>query len=275
MLLTDTFVRILLNFIIIIIVDSVFFSGIPLLFCLWKYLYNFLSYIYASRYIFLYFFVKKFFLLKGWYFHYIYVFGRVFLVFLSLIIVFIYMFFRTFYRFFGGDFLFLAIFDFVETFFVKRNICNTVDYLRCKFPVLSPFIFLIFGNFRFFRCFRFFYLHIRKECIRQENMYLLLGIRAEKIDAARKMLSQCFLLGWSKYYETFSKTQAEIYTFDSLFKHYVLSYNLENKALKYLFLRVVWLDSPSFIKLLGLKESMRFILKASRRRRLFNENYRN
>lgn len=183
------------------------------------------------------------------------------------------MFFRFFYRFFGGDFLILAFFDFVETFFVKKNVCNTIDYLRCKFPVLSPFIFIIFGNFRFFRCFRFFYLHIRGECIRQENMYLLLGVRAEKIDVVRRMLSQCFLLGWSKYYETFLKTQSEIYIFDSLFKHYVLSYNLEDKASKYLFLRVVWLDSASLIKLLGLKESMRLVLKASRRKRLFNEDY--
>lgn len=197
MLLTDIFIHILLSFFLPCLVNSVLFSWNSLRI----YIY-YIYYIYFMRRAIMFFFVRKFFLLKrkffllkALYFHYNRVYDYIILIVLSLIVIFIYLFSKFLNKAINKDFFFLAVFDFVETFFVEKNICNTVDYLRRKFPVLSPFIFIVFGNFKFFKCFKFFYLHIKNERKRQENLNLLIKIRAKRVDLIREMLSRCFLLG--------------------------------------------------------------------------------
>lgn len=197
MLLTDIFIHILLSFFLPCLVNSVLFSWNSLRI----YIY-YIYYIYFMRRVIMFFFVRKFFLLKrkffllkALYFHYNRVYDYIILIVLSLIVIFIYLFSKFLNKAINKDFFFLAVFDFVETFFVEKNICNTVDYLRRKFPVLSPFIFIVFGNFKFFKCFKFFYLHIKNERKRQENLNLLIKIRAKRVDLIREMLSRCFLLG--------------------------------------------------------------------------------
>eukprot|EP01089_Gocevia_fonbrunei_P011397 TRINITY_DN2467_c0_g2_i2.p1 TRINITY_DN2467_c0_g2~~TRINITY_DN2467_c0_g2_i2.p1 ORF type:complete len:223 (+),score=-13.49 TRINITY_DN2467_c0_g2_i2:197-865(+) len=193
MLLTDTSIRILLSFFLHYPINSVLY--------LWNFLRIHIYYIYYIYYIYsmrraiVFFFVKRFLLLKAYYFHYNYVYDCIFLIILSFFVIFIYLFSKFLNRFINRDFFFLAVFDFVETFFVKKNVCNTLDYLRGKFPLLSSFIFIVFGNFKFFKCFKFFYFHIKYEQERQEALNCLIWIRAEKVDKIRKMLSTCFLLG--------------------------------------------------------------------------------
>lgn len=268
MLLTDTFLRILLSFFLRSPINSV----LSLWISLQLYIY-YIYYIYFMRRVVAFFFTRKFFLLKACYFHYNYVYDCIFLFILSLIIVFIYLFSEFLNKFINKDFFLLAVFDFVETFFVRKNICNTVDYLRGKFPTLSSFLFVVFGNFEFFKCFKFFYLHIRVEHRRQEALDRLIWIRAEKVDKIRAMLSTCFLLGWSKYYETFSETCVEIGIFDLLFKRYIIAGSLEDESLKYLLLRSVRPDLLSFIKLIKLKNTMRLILMVSRKRKYVYDYY--
>jgi len=260
LLLTDTFIRILLCFFLRYPVDSVLFLWNFLRGFLWTRAINCVYIIYFRRHSIISFFVKRFFLLKAYFFHYRRIAGCIFLIFITLIVIFIYLFLRFLGRLFTNkDFFILAIFDFVETFFVEKNVCNTIDYLRRVFPVLSSFIFIILGKFKFFRCFKFFYFHIRTEELRQKILSSTIKVRAEKIDKIRYMLSGCYRSGWSYYYATFSKIRSEIDAFDLLFGYYSWANNLENKASSYLLLRGIRLDIPYFIELIRLKETMDLI----------------
>lgn len=265
MLLTDTPIHILLSFFLYIPINSVLY--------LWISLWIYIHFIFFKRRVIAFFFIKTFFLLKAAFFHYNYVYDRIFLFILSLVVIFIYLFSEFLNRFINRDFFILAAFDFVETFFVKKNVFNNLKYLHGKFPVLCSFFIVVFSNFEFFKCFKFFCLYIESERQRQKTIDHLIWIRAEKIDKIREMLSTCVRLGWSKYYETFSETCTEISVFDLLFKRYILASNLEDKALKYLLLRSVRLDRFYLTKLIKLKNTMRLILMVSRKRKYVYDYY--
>jgi hypothetical protein len=176
-------------------------------------------------------------------------------------------------RFTGKDIFFLLAFDFVETFFVKKNVCNTLDYLRLKFPILSCFMYIAFHNFFFFKCFKFFYLHVIREQKRQKDLKFAIKKISVRADVVRKMLFKCAHGGWAKYYDTFSEARSEINIFDFVISQYMIANNFGDKSLRYLFLRRLWPHLYPVSKLIELKKTMALILFISHKRKYCNDDY--
>lgn len=272
MLLTNTFERILLCFFFKDFVDSVFFLLIclrKLCIFLWFFFYKF----YFLRHAIIFFIISKSLFIKDCFLHFVYIFKCIYLFILSIIVIFIYLFFNLFNRLVNKDIFFLLIFDFVETFFVKKNVCNTLNYLRLKFPILSCFIYIVFHKFFFFKCFKFFYLHVTHEQKRQKALKFTIKKISVRVDAIRKMLFKCAYGGWAKYYDTFSETRSEIDIFDFVISQYMVANRLENKALRYLFLRRLWPHMYPVARLIELKKTMSLILFISHKRKYCNDDY--
>lgn len=271
-ILTDFFLHLVLCF-FFHKVFCLFIYLLIYLFNLLKFLRSIFRKIYFIRYSFPFFFIKIFFFIKNLFWHYIYIFRCVFLLFLAIIIIYVYLFLNLLSKFFSKDFFYLSIFDFVETFFVKNNICNTLDYLRRKFPILSCFIFIKLHGFSFFECFKFFYLYIRNEEMRQRRLVFTMKKLCVRVDIVRQMLFKCAYGGWSKYYDTFSALRSEVDIFDSLIKYYMLSNKLLDKSSSYLALRWVWPELYPFTRLNELKKTMALILFISHKRKYVNDDY--
>lgn len=272
LILTDFF----LHFIMCLLSSKLSYLFIYLLlsfFNLLKFLRVLFKSIVFARYAFLFFFIKKFFFFKKLFCHYIYIFRCIFLLFLTIVVVNVYLFLNLLNNFFNKDIFYLLLFDFVETFFVKNNVCNTLDFLRRKFPILSCFIFIKFHDFLFFKCFRFFYLYIRNEEIRQKKLVFTMKKLCVRVDIVRQMLFKCAYGGWSKYYDTFPALRSEVDIFDSLIKYYMISTRLTDKSLSYLALRWVWPELYSFNRLNELKKTMSLILFISHKRKYVNDDY--
>lgn len=271
-MLTDFF----LHFILCYFFNNILYLLISWLTCLFnllKFLRVSFRSIYFVRHVFPFFFIKRFFFIKNNFHHYKYIFKCIFLIFWTTVIINIYLFFNLLNKFFNKDFFYLFIFDFVETFFVKNNVCNTLDYLRRKFPVLSCFIFIKLHNFAFFKCFKFFYLYIRNEELRQRRLSFTMKKLCVRVDIVRQMLFKCAYGGWSKYYDTFSALRSEVDTFDSLITYYMLNNRLVDKSSSYLALRWLWPELYPFTRLNELKKTMALILFISHKRKYVNDDY--
>lgn len=269
---TDFFLRLIICFFFYKLFCS-FIYLLIYLFNLLKILRILICSVYFARHAFPFFFIKNFFFIKKLFCHYIYVFRCIFLLFLTTIIIYIYLFFNLLNKFFNKDFFYLSVFDFVETFFVRNNICNTLDYLRRKFPILSCFIFIKLHNFAFFECFKFFYLHIRNEEARQKKLIFTMKKLCVRVDIVRQMLFKCAYGGWSKYYDTFSALRSEVDIFDFLIEYYMLSNRLIDKSSSYLSLRWLWPELYPFTRLNELKKTMALILFISHKRKYVNDDY--
>ena len=265
-----------MHFILCFFLNKIFYLLFGWLICLLnllKFLRILFRNIYFVRHVLPFFFIKNFFFIRDLFYHYVYIFKCIFLIFLTIIIINIYLLFNLLNRFFNKDFIYLSVFDFVETFFVENNVCNTLDYLRCKFPIFSCFIFIKLRSFAFFECFKFFYLYIRNEEIRQRKLRFTMKKLCVRVDTVRQMLFKCAYGGWSKYYDTFSALRSEVDIFDSLIKYYMLSNRLVDKPSRYLALRWVWPELYSFTRLNELKKTMALILFISHKRRYTNDDY--
>lgn len=201
MLLINTFVCILLCYFLKNPIYSVLFLWIS--FCQF----------YAARHRATVFIIKKYLLLENTLYTFIKITLYLFLLFIVFIIVHFFLLFSLFKRFTKKGF-FLMSFYRLEIIFVRMHTCNAMDYLSIKLPVAAAFIFLVFHNFSFFRCFVSFYSIIRIEQARQSDLPLKIGKLSRQIDEMRLLLFQCFYRGWADHYDTFPKMWAEINAFD-------------------------------------------------------------